>query len=657
MNTLTRQPGHGRARPFSIGLPGVLVAIAMTATPVQVCGQQLPVEPADRIHGGWDMVVVLDDPRVVSDGIRQFYADNGQGQYASFFVSSLFPESRPGIANEAGAILYLDESDPLNGVLQVELDDVAEAKRNFLEDHDEQPWIDLEYSSRAWGGPVSWPMSRKLARIDGDRLYFGDRDLPEVLDTLTTAPMLAERLDQPLRRIINESGASLIVTGKTLAEQQVIDIQSSLDQSAVWLNREEQEWLQEFTRIKPVLGALGLKYTDRSLRLRGRFLIEDQVSFDQLFDLQESGGDWQPDLGLVSEGLLIALAARLDVFYSSAGARVLPQAVFREISDHDGLRFLQGNLLEAMLQLTGESWNELSAGRIALYRNPADANAGQLAIIGVVDARDPHSVIDQLRRLSSLTRPTGDATVQQQRETEIRSLIEQLQSTDSKRAVRAEIRLRWAGEDALPFLRPLAASGAAPAGERARRVIRRIQAGDKVVSRLVSDPWLWATLNPELELLPEPGSLLGHPVWTVRVTADPGRPEQEIAKVRAGMEYMFGPHWDRIQLVQLDSRFVIMMGSRQALLEQIAGNVLAGSRYLTDSFSTIADFEKNAQLQVCFHARRLGDFLGLFQGWTLPDSAADQVSWIGVQFESSALDIEGRIPADQVFPFLGFSGF
>ncbi len=375
------------------------------------------------------------------------------------------------------------------------------------------------------------------------------------------------------------------------------------------------------------------------------------TSFDGLLELAQTERDWRPDLGLELQRLVVAGAIQMDVFRSSAGARVIPQTLLRGFGRRQQFRFLHGNMLNLLLELAGDSWNELRAGRIALYVNQDVEQQGQLAIIGVVDSNDPDQVMSELARLSQLTRPDEDATTRGKIEQEIARLVRELGSLDSNTAARAETRLKLAGPMALPALEEIAHSKDDALRRRADRILRQLKNRSPRDASRVADPWFWTTLNPGLRLVESTGSMSGFTAHTVEVTPDPSKTPDEVEEAVAVMQSLFGPNWNVIRFVQVRQHFVFMIGSNDELLQRIVSHVDTGSTFLMKSFDNVGQGSRQGQLQVFVNTTGLRSLMrepatGVDGSWK------DQLCWTGLAFEHNAASLEALIPVKQIIPFV-----
>lgn len=622
-------------------------------------------ESADRVQDGCDQIVVFDDLRVVVDDVTTLLGDLGYGGFSTFIKEYIRTEPDSGFSYEQGAIIYSRKFFSGASIVQFSIDDRDQLRDSLDAPQDHElnrmaGWFDIGTAGLL---PIlDW--DAEVAIIDGDRLLSCVDGEQERAELILDAPRLAERLDPPARKILNESGITVIGQGESLDLDNVVDVESIVRDAAGGLTEAENQWLAEFADVasSAQLAMLGLKYQNQTLELRCRALIEDMKSFDGLFELARSDRDWQPDLGLPVERLVVAGTIQMEAFRSSAGARVVPQSLLQEFGRSDQLRFLQGNMLRVLMELAGDSWNEISAGRIALYETKSSDEAGQLAIVGVVDCDEPGIVLGELQRLSKLTRPAEDPEVRRQVDEEIARLVTELQSDDINLAARAETRLVLAGRRAVSAVERLQQSTSdQKILRRTERVLGKLQTGKAANARQVADPRFWTTLNPGLQLVESTGSIRGFAEHQVKITPDPSKTPEEVADAVAAMAGLFGPEWDTIRFVQVDDHFVFMIGSDDDLLQQTVANVGQGARLLTKQFENVGQGDKSGQLQVFVNTRRALELLGSTTWLPKPPAGAlaateDQICWVGLGFEHNAVRVDALIPVQQVIPFLS-AGF
>jgi hypothetical protein len=402
------------------------------------------------------------------------------------------------------------------------------------------------------------------------------------------------------------------------------------------------------------MGLIGLKYHKQDFQIRSRVHFGDGKTLDGLVDFSKTERDWQPDLGFETDQLVLAASIQMEAFRSSAAARVVPQIVLRESGRTRDFEFLQGNMLRILAELSGDSWNDLSAARVGLYQNDVNEKAGALAIVGIADARVPEDVLKELRRLSRLTSPEALSVKAADREDELLRLVDELASEDGNVSGRAETRLVLAGKAAVPALEKGIEAWNPNLRERAERVLRRINSETNPAGKEVVDPGFWTTLNPGLRLEESTGQVAGFTAHTIHVTPDPSKNKEEVLEAVGVMESLFGDGWGSIQVIQVRNHFVFMIGSDGEMLQRIVNNVEAGTSALTEPFREAELTPVHGQIQVCVNTTRIMNLAGVqnWQGNRREFDVVPGVCWLGLDLDQRAASVDALVPVKQVIPFI-----
>ncbi len=253
------------------------IFIAIFISPLvgpQNCCAQLSESPslAERIHDGSDEILVLNDLQVVVDDIRKLMTDLGFGSMSDAIREYIHPEPDSGIANEDGAVIYGPQFFG-NAIAQMQVGDRtrlpntldAPPDRTFAGD---ESWYDIGNA-----GPLRmFGQEFQSGMVTGNRLVVCAGKSRTRAEEILAAPLLTERLDKRARDIINQSGITLIGSGKSVDLGEALDIESVIRDSTDRLTESGQEWLEEFAQVasKAELAVLGLKYQNEMLELRGR---------------------------------------------------------------------------------------------------------------------------------------------------------------------------------------------------------------------------------------------------------------------------------------------------------------------------------------------------------------------------------------------------
>jgi hypothetical protein len=491
-----------------------------------------------------------------------------------------------------------------------------------------------------------------VAFASPDRLLICPNGTEDDAKQLFDAPLLNKRLDDDARDLLNQSGAAAIAVSPADVLKQ-----TGFDETPVFSGTdEERQWLDQFveTARSADLAMVGMKYHEKVLELRARVLVDQAKSFSSLIDLSRKQQSWQAGLGLEPRNLVAALGIQLRAFPASAGPRAIPGVLLQNGSGLFSVDFLKGDMLRVLMELAGDSWNELDVARVGLYENDDTGLQGSYSMIGVVDSPEPSKVIDELRRLSAITSPMNTAERADRRDEEVQRLIRQLGSRDISLAARAETRLWLAGPAAVPSLRLAEQSSDPETRERAARTLKRIESviTARESQRVVNDPWFWTTLSPGLEWVESVDTIDRLPVHEVRVTPDSRKSAAEVQEAVNVMEKLFGPKWDEIRVVPVGDHFVFLIGSDRELLQTSVGNVIRGEDKLSGQFAGMGDCKKTGQLQGFLDTARLGRLAGRksFQNYENPDN---HVCWLMFDVGERSVSADALVPVEQIVPFLG----
>jgi|GEM_PF-5585830 len=645
--------------------PFCFLLVLTLATQSPSCfGQTIPDgELVDRIADSADNVLVMNNLDVVHDDVKRLLTDLGFEVLVSSVDEILFVDDKTGLNPKGGVIEYIGYpsdnvwNDYVRQTLIGDRDRLVEylkdGRNRQIDEASSFPidanWAPLQIFNSLIGG-------REVTRgmIGGNRLLTWGGD-DEWAREILAAPPLARKLDPTSREIINTAGISLIGQFEPDDLNASMNLTGLVEDYSGLVTDAERDWLRNFTEVlnSAKLGLVGMKYHDKVLQLRSRAQLGNEKSLEGLIDFSKAEAGWKPELGFELEQLVVAAAFRMEAFRSSAAARVVPQVLLMESGRGGQLEFLQGDMLRILAELSGDSWNELTAARIGLYQNDAAENAGQLAIVGIVDSRNPDDVLVELGRLSRLTSPEALSVKAAERDDELLRLVEELASDNYNLSSRAETRLVLAGQAAVPALKNGIEARNQKLSERAERVLKRITGQANSGKKDVLDPGFWTTLNPGLRLEESTGTIAEFPVHTIHITPDPSKTREEVESASGLMQALFGDNWSTVRMVRIRNHFVFMVGSDLAMLERIAKNVDTGRSVLTKPYGDAGLAPVHGELQACVNSVRALDLLGLSSLVRDENGVGvhDEVCWIGLDFEPQAASAELLAPAKQIVPF------
>ena len=375
---------------------------------------------------------------------------------SSHLVRQWFNSDGSGIDRNSGVILY-ELQNFHNSVLEYRASDPKMADSHFKEETKSEDAASSWRSFRKNRFPfvdlmTVFGLSREQVglRID-DRFFVRSQDSKKTKKEdfdwlLADKPKLATKMDPVSHQIIDKSGMSYVLDKSTLDLVSYFDAKDIVDENNFQsLTGSERIWLEDLAKLSKdtEYALIGLKYHDRVMELRSHIKLAKGTQLDDLFNIKESQKPWDAVLGFEHQGLAGVVALNMEAFKSAAAARAIPKIGLSEVYHSDATRFLNGNMLQLLSELIGDSWNDFSATRLGVYENDAEQKAGQVAIVGVVDAKDPQQLIAELKKISALSMPTDkNAEAEAQRQRVINELIEDLKSNTDRVASRAETRLK-----------------------------------------------------------------------------------------------------------------------------------------------------------------------------------------------------------------------
>jgi hypothetical protein len=613
---------------------------------------------SERVTMASDQILVVNDLEVVKTDIEALFQDLSLGSEDG--LDDWFqPDIDVGISRQAGCVVYWKNSfvSPVREFRVVDrekLHSVFDLPQPNVKVED-KTWTSLKEES---GVPLfdSWTGNQTgTATIVGNRFITASSRMEDLGKLVCEGKPLAPLLNPIGHGIINSSGLTFIALGDNVDPESIGGFDRILTEASGDITEAESEWLQQLAVAANSAKAalMGVKYhKEKVIELRGQAVLDKKVSLGKLFKLAHSDERWDSDLGFDPKGLVMTAAVKLDAFKSSAGPRAAAHVLLQEGGVFQQSEFLRGNMLKLMIELVGDSWNDLTAARIGVYQNDKPDKVGQLALVSVVDSRDPAIVMDELAKISRLTNPGDTEEQNNARQAEVKRLIAELESDDANVSARAETRLRLTGEIGMEELSQAKSQLSENAQRRADRVLRRIKYRLEEIDELkveVLDPEFWTTLNPGLELKPNSGTLAGFPVHSILVTPDAAKSPEEVTSAVEIMTTMFGPKWDEIKVVQVDQHFVFMVGSNEEALSRTINNVKAGSSLLMTHLEKTGYGSKTGQLQGFVNTFRLQKVFSN-RGFrkAIKETHDDKLCWLGIQFSERAIGVEALVPIEQI---------
>ena len=639
-------------------LTAFLLLIGMA--PITSFAQQ---DRSERIRESeYDTVFIINDFDVVIDDITRMADDLNLG-FVKPYITQTLQSKNTGISRSAGMTAYSDNL--FNGpIIEFAIEDRQLVEKIF-ENAEGKPIDDGLWRTIKENVEIptdNFGNSKDIGLISGGRLIVGDDASEEAAKRVLKGKPLAPKMDAISHDIINRSGLVFLADNKNVASAADWSKRLVLEPEYKDLTDSERTWLEELWKKSNTaeFGLVGLKYhTDQVFEIRAQAKLKTGSKLNELFDFENAKKEWVPDLGFEKQQLAGCIAIKLDAFPSPAGPKALPKVLLKEFGKTRGLEFLRGDTINILLNLVGDSWNDLSVARLGIYENDNDEKAGQYAIISVVDTKDSGAVIDELKRITRLTMPIDEATKakrEAEKLAEIALLIEELGSADIKVAGRAQSRLYLTKEAGAAELKKVIDSLPDNAAKRARQIINygERQAKKDAKRKAVMDPSFWTTLNPGLAFKENVGEVQGFPMHIISVTPDPSKTPEEVKKAVGIMQYIFGPKWNTIPVVEVNDHFVFMIGSDIGTLGRVVKNVDKESSKLKPYFNEVGFGPQKGDVQSFVNAIRMNKLLGQNSKFNLTideKNIDDDVCWIGIKFYEESIALDCLVPLPQIRPF------
>lgn len=652
-------------------LPNIVEAQSEEAGAGTAISQRIRVKP------GY-MGIAIGDVGALRSSLTKLCKDweSEGGPSWGFYVPFFLPEYTGGtIDTSQGAIIYVPQDfkfeSPAHEFVQLQLL-AGEKPKQILKKKllDLDDWMDAENFFKSVEVPY-WLRfiveDECQAKVRGQDLLLSTLDDREKSEAFWNSPLLNERLDKESLKVFDESGITFFGALNADSDLLQFNLDKRMEFFEATLAESELIWLKRANEIfrNFIVGLFSLKYIQKNfVRVHLGSFLDDNESLAELVDLKAVRRDWRPGLGLEAKDLLVAGSIQLDAFPSSAATRVLPQLVMTELAQEDEFQFLQGNILQLATEIAGDSWNDLDAARVALYQNRVADEAvlpdGEFLLVGILDTKDPVAAMEELRFLTSVKNPMMAAERSDLLNDEIQSLIKDLLDEGSNVWRRAETRLRWIGPAAIPDLERAIDAGDRRLRRRGGRTLaslQRLAEQDKQVTAL-SDPWFWSTLNPGFEMQEAQGKIANRDFHVIEITPDPSKTERELEQINTVMRQLFGSQWNRVKLVQVDEHMIFVLGSNDARLQRIMGDVQEARSPIFEQFEKQGLDPQSGPLQCYFCPARVSHLLGFAPAIKGTSESPDRrMACASMNFRERALLCEILMPIEQIIPFLQQFGF
>ena len=548
-----------------------------------------PQEEEKQQHKITDELVDIGDNFIAIQSDQQFRehaSELGEVFGARYVVHSVlkhFKYNTDAYDLDRPIIWYFSRKDGYDGLIQLPVksreavenlavDKVADGNKPFYFTDPKTVWFDGDF-----GGSSEDRESRGV--LNGNR--FGilldptssrkdDEKAKEFHATFAERP--AMKLDQATQDLINRGG----MVGFAKFPKDEVDYADISDD----FTEDEKEVIKKIGAATATTkhSAVSLTYENKVARVEGIVAFTNGEPMSELIDFAAASRPFQPTLGLDADDLLTSVSFQIDALKSPELVRIIPKILDQNSSlfPGDNQKWLEGRMMRVANELLADSWQDVKATRLALY--PSTAGDGSLTMIAIVDPKDPDQLLNEFAKLVKLVEPTDTPQATAERNVEIESLIQQLESDQYSIRNRATNRLILAGKSALEALKAAENTGSVEKRVRIKRILDSYAAEQKqeLAQLAVEDISFWANLRPEFRLDATSSTYEGYPSRVLHVLPDPTKNEEQVATATKAIERIFGSGWNRFRIVRVNEQFVCMFGSDEArfkkTLKQLAAN-------------------------------------------------------------------------------------
>lgn len=363
--------------------------------------------------------------------------------------------------------------------------------------------------------------------------------------------------------------------------------------------------------------------------------------------LEHLGNDHRPTTfdSLPAGNVVVAFAGKLDGSTHMGAVRYVADIAFQLWNNSHGLP--DSLIGEQFLSVFEEAGDHLQGGRLAIYRNEDHDRYGRFAVVVILDADDPQAFLGDMRQLIRLANAdeitAGDDAVAVT-DDEIRELVAQLGDRTYRVRRAATNRLMLIGPRAVPFLQAGLEADSLELRTRARVILDQIEALNTFESRHFLGSDLFQDLEVEQRYVIAGERLAdGAPVDLI-VTTIANEADQPFAQ---RLTSWLGPDWDRWRIASTDEHIVVVMGSREDLLQQAIDNLNGASDMQLDVPAwEIADGPHQFELHVDIQAF-LPDETGDTRATPATDAPPGLVS-VGLAFARDTIHVDAFVPLSQL---------
>ncbi len=361
--------------------------------------------------------------------------------------------------------------------------------------------------------------------------------------------------------------------------------------------------------------------------------------------LEHLGNDNQPTTfaGLPAGDSVVAVAGKLDGSTHMGVVRYVADIAFQQWNNSHGLP--DSLIGEQFLSIFEEAGEHLQGGRLAIYRNEDHALDGRFAVVVIFDAEDPQAFLGDMRQLIRLANADEIAAADDAvavTDDDIRALVTQLGDRTYRVRRSATNRLMLIGPRAVPFLREGMEADSLELRTRAKVILDQIEALNTFESRHFLGSDIFQNLEVEQRYIIGGEQLAdGAPVDLIS-TSITDEADQPFAQ---RLTSWLGPDWNRLRIAATDEHIVVVMGSRDDLLQQTVDNLSGASGSQLDVPAwQVADrphqFELHVDLQAFLPTDEAVDT-------EVPPPAPGLVS-VGLAFARDTIHVDAFVPLGQL---------
>ncbi len=590
-----------------------------------------PKNAVDRIADKASLSLVLANKAQLLKNVGQLLRDVGKESAIPFLGFPHASLASRGISDEQALVLNDFENRFNSGALLVDLKDRAkfiETLNVTAAQLDSGKPFQLEKEPNFIFSNFLWVAGQ------GDSVVLGKsaEHVQAVLDRDLDFP---NTLAAKSREILNRCDIGLTV-----------DIQKANDKdaNAKWTSDLKIEVSKEDEPTVELLGqamtfarrlATAARYENHELRWETELTFAKNGAISQLLRTRKDPS-FSGTAGLPREDLILSFGFDSNHFKTESAARVFARASF---VGNQNWSMLPGFSRELYSRLFGSFWRHVEASRLGLYSSSNPDHAGQLCLLGVVDARDPDALLQEFQDLVHVAR-VAEETDEDAREL-IERLIAQLGDTKFKVREAASLRLALLGKKAIKHLEAAKESKDFEISYRAKRLLRSYHGASKVnVEKVVGDKSFWMNLKPQFQFEETTEKCLEFPCIVVRM-----RLPEEQQKV---MSSVFGDQSHRIRMVRIERQFVVMVGSDTKRLERTVQNVVDGKDPVAGVEQVASRKLGGSQLQIHLSVARLNNLLFHKEPESLIEHPGGDLTSLGISFEEHHWGLDLFMPGSEL---------